>query len=409
MVNPFFEVAHNHNFRSLWLGQIISQVALNLLSFVLAIQVYQETYSNTAVSLMLLTFALPAILFGLISGSIVDKLDKKSVLVFCNLSRGFILLGYFVTTSSLFFLYFWSVVISLLTQLFIPAEAPSIPQLVKKDNLLTANSLFTITFYLSTVLGTVSAGPFLKIFGIQTIFLIMSGLMFTASLFTLRLPSLQAEKKFKFSLNLKSISEPIWEGLTFIRQHSRIRRSLFLMTFSQALISTLAVLAPGFADKILKIDIKDVSLLVMGPSAVGLIAGAYLVGILARKLLKGMIILSGIITAGSALILLSIFSFIDFPSLFIIIAFLLFIIGMSNSFINVPSSTILQLETEARLRGRIYGVLTSLTAGISILPVLLSGILADTVGISKTLLFIGLVVFLAGIYYLSQRREFSRL
>lgn len=409
MVNPFFEVAHNHNFRSLWLGQIISQVALNLLSFVLAIQVYQETYSNTAVSLMLLTFAVPAILFGLISGSIVDELDKKSVLVFCNLSRGFILLGYFITTSSLFFLYFWSVVISLVTQLFIPAEAPSIPQLVKKDNLLTANSLFTITFYLSTVLGTVSAGPFLKIFGIQTIFLIMSGLMFTASLFTLRLPSLQPEKKFKFNLNLKSISGPIWEGLSFIRQHSRIRRSLFLMTFSQAMISTLAVLAPGFADKILKIDIKDVSLLVMGPSAVGLIAGAYLVGVAAKKFLKGTLILTGIITAGSALILLSILSFIDFSSLFIFIALLLFIIGMSNSLINVPSSTILQLETETRLRGRIYGVLTSLTAGISILPVLLSGILADTVGMSNTLLVIGLVVISAGIYYLFQRRELSRL
>lgn len=408
MPSPFLEVSQNYHFRSLWLGQIISQVALNLLSFVLAIQVYQDTYSNTAVSLMLLTFALPAILFGLLSGRIVDELDKKSVLVFCNLARGFILLGYFITATSLFFLYFWSVIISLVTQLFIPAEAPSIPQLVKKENLLTANSLFTITFYLSTVLGTVSAGPFLKIFGIRTIFLIMSGLMFIASLFTLRLPSIKPEKKFKFSLNFSAISLPIWEGLAFIGRHARIRQSLFLMTFSQALISTLAVLAPGFADKILKIDIKDVSLMVMGPSAVGLIAGAYLVGIANKKFLKGIIILAGIIMAGLALILLSLISFRQNTS-FMIIILLLFIIGMSNSLINVPSSTILQLETEARLRGRIYGVLTALTAGISILPVLLSGILADTVGISRTLLLIGVIVFSVGIYYLFQRREFSRL
>ena len=82
MNQSYIRVLGNVNFRMLFFGQIISQIALNVLSFVLAIQVYQKTQSNTAVSLMLLTFGIPAIIFGVMFGGIVDEFDKRSILVF---------------------------------------------------------------------------------------------------------------------------------------------------------------------------------------------------------------------------------------------------------------------------------------------------------------------------------------
>src|SRR3989338_3067362 len=112
MLASYREVMGNYYFRLLWLAQIISQIALNMLSFVLAIQVYQRTHSNTAVSLMLMTFAVPSVIFGILAGGIVDQFDKKKILMFCNFTRFMILLGYFIFYDNLVMLYVLSVAIS---------------------------------------------------------------------------------------------------------------------------------------------------------------------------------------------------------------------------------------------------------------------------------------------------------
>src|SRR3989338_7555159 len=95
---------------------------MNMLSFVLAIQVYQKTFSNTAVSLMLLTFGIPSIIFGVLAGGIVDRFDKRKILMFCNLGRFFILIAYAFFHENLLMLYLLSIAVSILTQLFIPAQ-----------------------------------------------------------------------------------------------------------------------------------------------------------------------------------------------------------------------------------------------------------------------------------------------
>lgn len=395
MNSSYSSVLSNKNFVMLWLAQIFSQISLNILSFVLAIEVYRLTNSNTAVSLMMLTFGVPAIIFGVIFGGVVDYFDKKTVLVFSNLTRAFILVLYFFVSSNIFMLYFLSVVVSIITQLFIPAEVPSISKLVKRQELLLANSLFTTTFYLSTALGSIAAGPLIKLFGSKNTILVMALFMFVAFLMTLKLPKLKLTDD-KFKLDILSIMKPIYEGLKFIHQNIRIRQSLFLLTFAQSLIATLAILAPGFANKILLLPVEDVSIYVMGPSVVGLVSGALLVSFFARKFLRGIIILTGIISTGISLVLIALVSLINAHGMIYIVMILLCVLGISNSLINVPSATILQEETDENMRGRIYGVVTSLTGGMSILPVLFSGILADTLGTDKSLLIIGILI-LAGI------------
>lgn len=404
--NPFIMVVAMRHFRNLWLAQITSQIALNMLSFVLAIRVYQATQSNTAVSLLLLTFGIPAVVFGVITGGIVDHFDKKDVLVFCNLVRVLLLFAFFFFSTNLLAIYFLSLFFSLVTQLFIPAEASMLPALVSKAYLLTANSLFTVSFCLSTVLGFVASGLLLRMFGPVNVFLAMMVLMFLASLFVLRLP--KTGKKLAAPLSLTIMSQTIREGLQFAKDQKRVRQSLLLLTFAQALVMTLAVLAPGFADRVLEIDLTDASYLVMGPVAIGLVAGALLVGEYGSRFLKGTIILVGIIKTGIILILIS---FLTKPHsqnlLFGNLSFailLLFLLGFFNSFISIPANTILQQDSGVEMRGRIYGILTAATSGVSVLPVFFSGVLADAVGVGRTLSLIGLIVLAIGAHNCWQRR-----
>lgn len=415
---PFLSVAKNKNFRNLWLGQIVSQIALNMLSFVLAIRVYHETGSNTAVSLMLLCFAVPSVIFGIAAGGIVDYFDKRDILVFCNVSRFFILILFFFLSSNIIALYILSVFISIITQLFIPAEGPTIPRLVDQTSILTANSLFTVSFYLSSVLGFILAGPLILLFGHKAIYLFMASLMGMASFFVSYIPSMKTAVRRRDFIGLSFFTDTANEGFKFIKSNKRIKQSLILLTFSQSLITTLAVLAPGFADRVLSIALTDASYLVMGPAALGLIIGALWVGGYGMKYLKGTIIMVGILALGISLILLSLVSSAYAPSLtmdtggvrFVInnltIAFVLLLsLGVFNSFVSVPSNTILQEDADDRMRGRVYGVLTSLTGGVSIIPVIFSGILADVVGVEKTLFILGTTVLFIGFYHYLQRKK----
>jgi MFS family permease len=407
--NSYIAVIKNHHFRNLWLAQIISQIAFNMLCFILVIRVYQETHSNFAVSMLLLSFAIPAVIFGVVAGGLVDHFDRRDVLVACNLLRVFAFMAFFIFSSNLMLLYLFAVIISFITQAFIPAEAPSIADLVPPENLLPANSLFTISYYLSMVVGFVSAGPALRLFGSPYIYLIMSFFMLVATAFVYFLPSLRIKKK-KVPLTFTVVGKTISEGLKFIEKNVRVKQALILLTFAQVLIMTLSVLAPGFADRVLEIDLTDSSLLIMGPAVVGLVAGAFLVGILGKRFHKGFLILCGILATGFVLIALSILSgwriwhLPKFANLVLTLS-CLFSLGLFNSFITVPSSTILQEDTGGQMRGRIYGVMTSATGGVSILPVVFSGIMADTMGMGITLFAIGFVILAIGSYKFSETRK----
>lgn len=409
-MSPIKAVIANRNFRNLWLGQIISQIAVNMMGFILMIQIYERTLSNTAVSGMLFAIGLPAIFFGVIAGGVVDQFDKRMILVVSNLIRGAMLFVLFFMSESVAGAYVVAFLFSLATQFFIPAEAPSIPNLVSADELLPANSLFTFSFYASTITGFILSGPFLKIFGSQNIFIFLAFLMMIAAYFVSKIPG--EKKQGEIELSFSKIGRDIDEGFRFIRKNKRVGQSMLLMTFSQALLAVLAALAPGFADKTLKIILEDSSYLVMGPAAIGLIMGALGVGTWGKHFLKGMLIRWGILGTGITLILLSLLVRVSHGSYFMlsilpipvggleIAVIILFVLGFTNALISVPASTVLQEATEGALMGRIYGVLTSLTGGAAILPAIFSGILADAVGIGKTIFVIGSSVLLFGIYRL---------
>ena len=408
-MNAYINVLKNLHFRHLWLGQITSQISLNMLFFVLAIRVYSVTGSNTAVSFMLLSFGIPAVFFGIIAGGIVDYYDNRLVMLFSNIARAVLLFSFFIFESNLFMLYVLSVFVSIVTQLFIPAEAPSIPELVKPDEILTANSLFTISYYLSTVLGFLLAGPIIKILGHKNIYLFAMMVMIIASYFVFLLPKMKSKR-----VKTNSVMSPFFllklirDGISFIKSNIRIRQSLILMTFSQVLISTLSVLAPGFADRILAIDLSDASMFVMGPAALGLVGGALWVGAYGHKYLKGTIIMFGMVGSGFSLILMSLLSRSQLPvdlikNVYFAITLLLFL-GFFNSIISVPANTILQEDSDEEIRGRVYGALTSLTGGVSLLPVVFSGMMADFMGVAKTLLIIGIIIEAASFYEFIRRR-----
>lgn len=398
----FLTVAKNRNFRNLWFAQIISQLAFNMMSFILALRIYQTTNSNTAVSILVLIIGIPSIFFGILAGTLVDRWDKRNVLVATNLLRMIFLLGFFASSETLIWVYLLVLAISITTQFFVPAEAPTIPRLVEAPLLLTANSLFTFTFYTSMIIGFIFAGPTLKIFGSQNAFLFLSACFALAALFVSRIPSEEKkEEKELIRAGIESVWKGFLSGVEFIRGRREIAASIFLLVASQVLTAALVSLTPGFAHKILQIEIEDASFIIMGPAVVGMVVGALLIGQFGRKFSKRTLTTMGIFLGGIFLLLLS--AVVKFPNIPVAILSLAFL-GVACSLVNVPANTVLQTDTPPALQGRVYGVLTSFIGGAAILPVVLTGVAADIFGVGKVISGIAGTIFLFGIYRVVKER-----
>jgi MFS family permease len=92
MKNPLIQVLSVKPFSYLLLSEIFSQISMNLFNFILLIVAFTLVHSNTGVAGVVLSFTIPSLFFGLLAGVLVDKLNKKNVLFWSNLSRGILIL-----------------------------------------------------------------------------------------------------------------------------------------------------------------------------------------------------------------------------------------------------------------------------------------------------------------------------
>lgn len=408
-------------FRTLWAAQLCSQLGFAMLLFVLALRVYQLTGSNAAVSGLFLTFGVPAVFFGIAAGAIVDHLDKRIVLVAADISRATLVLVFFLFPGVLPVMYLLSFAMAIITQFYVPAEAPTIPRLVPPELLVTANSLFSFTYYSSLGVGSIVAGPVLRLFGPHGVFLLISTLFALAAWFAWRLPReigkpthLPEASMAKMIHVARSVATSMREGLAYVKATPAIAEALLLLTGTQIVLALLGTLGPGFADRVLEIDIRDASILITGPVVLGIVLGALWVGNVGFRIPVRKLIQTGITVAGILLILIALTVRLKRVALFawfyvdtIILPiefFLFFLLGLANSMLDVPANSMLQKEAGGSMRGRVYGLLTAAVGGVGMLPIVLTGLLADVIGVGKVIFALGGIITFYGVWRMRYNR-----
>jgi MFS family permease len=404
-----YEVIRISAFRHLWFGQICSLISTNTLTFVLALHLYSITQSNTAVSILFLIYGLSAMLLGMVAGTVVDKLEKRRVLIICDISRALIIFTYIFAPQNTLSIYLLTFLNSVISQFYVPAEAPTIPYLVPKNLIISANSLFSITFYSSLAFGSILAGPMLRIFGPVYVFIFLSLLFILAAINVSQLPNFAHINKnivsiFAYSVDyiFHRLIANIIEAISYVKSSATLSDAMILLMGTQVTLAILGVLGPGFADKVMGIDVRDSSLLIMGPAVFGILLGALTIGNISRKIKPQTLIKIGIISAGILLIFIAVivrvsritaYEWILSHQLGISISVILFfLLGVANSLLDVPANSILQQSTNDDMRGRVYGILSVGFGGIGMMPVVFSGLLADVIGVGKVILFLGIII-----------------
>ncbi len=420
-------VTQNRGFLNLWLNQILVQLSYNSLNFALIIWVFRLTGSTTANAGLLTAVYLPAVIFGLFAGVLVDISDRRQIIRVINilLALGFLSLIFLKSyyPAILFVVFF----VNTLAQFYVPAESSAIPIVVKKGQLLIANSLFSTTLYLSFLIGFGLAGPLINHLGIDMVFGVGGALLLLAFLLSFFFPPIIGKSSAEGQTLIKAIKRrnmavvgqvgtlEIKKTLKLIRGKLSVLSSVVILTGVQVVIGILAVLIPGFLEKTLRISATDASYVLVIPLGVGMVIGGFLVGKLGHLFPRRRIVGAAVVFAGAMFLLVGLAPvispvihylkpgplpfFYQWPLSRILVVGS-FLLGMAMVSIIVPSQTVLQESTPEESRGKVFSVLSVAMSGLSLIPVILSGVLADFFGVMPIFIALGLLTLIVGIFTL---------
>jgi MFS family permease len=446
------DVMRNPDFLKLWLAQVTSQTAQQIVNFALVLQVAKITGSSTAVSGIILSFTIPAILFAAIAGVFVERNSKKTMLVLTNLARGIMVLAYFFIDPSwgagvvLPIFYIVTFLFASVSQFFNPAEASMIPLVVKRHELVAANSIFNLTLSGTMLGGFVVLGPLL----LKTIlhdnyaglYLVIFALCLIAAGLTYLLPkdtasgpitaklqssngsvaSTTAEAASVARSGVKAAWTELLEGWAFIRRDSVIMSAILYWSIAIAVFMMLGTIGPGFLSKVLGIDSSELIYVLM-PGGLGLIIGVILVGRISTPGNRETMINWSLLAAGAMLLIFAVvepvlrlgFNVANGAGLknvgpgaglmLGIMGFFTLLLGLFNSFISVPAQTALQERTGEDMRARVFSAFYTVCNAAIVLPVPIAAGLADSWGYVPTVASIGLLVMLIAMFGLYRSRS----
>ncbi len=414
------EVLRNRPFLALWLAQAVTQIGGNMVLYGLTVRVFSLTHSTSAVSLLILTFLVPAVLLSAVAGVYVDRLDRRLILIVTNLLRAVMFGVLFLVGDNLALILVLNAAISTVTTFFAPAEAAMIPVLVRRGQLLAANGIFTLTLNAAFALGFALLGPLVvNLTSPQVLVLVVAGCYLAAMVLTITLPSappaavdhLHGLAVKEASVAVESTLGQLREGVSFIRGHRSITWSLVYLGITASLIGVLGVVGPSFATEALGLSAKDFVVIVL-PLGVGVVTGILLLNTYGRVLSRRRTIETGLILLGIFLAILSaagpvtrflqhvssvspidVSSLITLLSVVIVLAFLA---GIAYASVAISAQTQLQEDLPEEVRGRVFGVLNMLISTASFLPIIIFGLIADLISTTAVVFVVGLAISASG-------------
>jgi MFS family permease len=266
------------DFKRFWVGQTISQMGSSFTLFATPLLVYKLSHSAVNLGIATATTFVPYLLFGLVIGAWVDRVNRKRMMILVDLGRAatiaVIPLLSALGTLSVWHVYAVGFVSSVLTIFFEAGEFAAIPSLVSTDDLVGANGKIQASYSAAQVLGPLLAGLLLALVAVQELFLVdASSFVVSAVALALVGRSFNATPRE----GRTSIREDVREGLRYVIGHPVLRNISMMMALFNFVGVTAYTQLVFFSKTRLAATDTEVGLLYsagsLGVVALGLLAG----------------------------------------------------------------------------------------------------------------------------------------
>jgi MFS family permease len=360
----------HRNFRLFFLGQGISLIGTWMQSVALGWLVLGLTNSAFAVGLNQALRAFGVLLFTLYAGTVVDRVEKRRLIVWTQLLQMLeaLVLGVLVWTNSVTP---WQVMVlalgfGVVNAFDIPARQAFIAELVPKDDLMNAITLNSSMFNAARIVGPAVAGVLIGAVGIGACFFVngVSYIAVVAGLLAMRLPPFTA----------RPAAASGWAGFRmgvgFIRRDPRVLALVVLVAAFSVFGFPFLVLMPVVARDVLRTDARGYGVL-MAAVGIGAMLGALGLAVAGRRVPKGRALLAG---GGAFATLLVLFAA---ARSFTLAALLLALVGCAMIITTALANTILQTIVPDELRGRVMAFYAFVFIGMAPFGAFLAGLVAE--------------------------------
>lgn len=390
----------------LWVGQVFSQLAdkifLTLQVALLSDRKYApiqidflgwhwSMQSDARLLTLFIASTIPAVLLGSAAGIFVDRRNKKSILVHCNLWRGVMLLLLPILPGGFALLLLVVFLESILTQFFAPAEQSAIPFLVKNDSLVSANSLFATTMIGSIVVGNALGAP---LFSLVEHFetpigkeLIVGVLYILGSAILSLLPMREQRQPKQEQLHPWSDFKA---GLAYLGKSPLVSNAMVQLMLIYSVFAALTVLSIHLT-AYLNLEEKQFGFLIAA-AGIGMIVGAAILNIWHQRLHHKPLPLLGFLSVGFVLFLLALIK-----NLWLALM-LSSLLGLGSVFIVVPMQTLIQQQTPEAMRGKVFGFQNNVINVAITLPLVLAEVFTKKYGLPSVLVGLSSVVVITGVW-----------
>jgi DHA3 family macrolide efflux protein-like MFS transporter len=375
----------NRNFSILWQGQLISDFGNVVFAVALGFWVLEMTRTRqmptgnmALMGIVEACFALPGVLLGPLAGAYADRHSRKRTIVAADLARGILFTS--MGATAIFNVFpFWTIYpLAVLSgacgAFFGPAISSSIPDIVPMEALTRANSARSLSSTATQLVGN-SLGGLLYALLSAPVMILINGISFLYAACT---QLFMAIPRISESGQRKPILHDMILGMQYAFGHRGIR-ALIIMNMVVGFFSTIIImlLTPLFRNT------PGFGVARFGYVMATMMAGGAL-GMLALSTIRirpgqraGLFCISQLIV-GTAAIPFGIVSNVVwlFP--------LAFVVGVCNAIIGVVLQTVMQATIPRENRGKVFGILGTVSGALWPLGMASSGVIASLVGVRPT-------------------------
>ncbi|MDJ0702184.1 MAG: MFS transporter [Leptolyngbyaceae cyanobacterium MO_188.B28] len=358
-----------------WLGRFVSLMGSRLTGFALSIWVYQNSESVTLFSLTALSTTLPAVLISPVTGLLVDRWDRRWIMIISQIAASlrtlaifFLLINQHLTVWQICLL---NVVASTFTSLQLPAFLATSSLLVPKQHLARVTGMTQLGVSANQIIAPMIAGALLVTIQMQGVLLVdfATFIVGICTLLAVKFPRVAATKTEK--LKQGSFWREMVYGWQYIKARPGLLGLLLFFTFRNFLLGLVSVLAVPL---VLSITSSDVLGIMLAISGVGMLISSLIVakrGIPKHHYINTMFGFNALGTI--AMITVGLRSSIP---LVMLSGFLLF---FCVPFINIPNQIIFQRKIPAHIQGRVFALRRAFAMMAMPLGYVVSGPLADRI------------------------------
>ena len=384
-------------FRSYILSRFFFIIVLTMQATIISWKVYELTRDTFSIGMLGLVEFTPAFMLAFYSGYVIDKGDKRNLLlssmignvilssILCFITSNYAISEY-PQTWILFIIFFVVFGIGVLRPFTGPTSFALVSQLVPKHDLANATMWNSASWQVGAVTGPALAGLMYGLAGITNTFYLMIGMMGIA----ITGLSLVTSKPVLYQKREESIVESVKQGLRFVWKSKEVLGAMSLDLFA-VLFGGATALLPAFADKILHVGAQGLGVLRSAPA----IGGVTVLALLAFRPLhrhQGKIMLASVAGFGICIIVFGL------SQIFWLSFFALFASGMLDGISVIVRSTILQLKTPDAMKGRVASLNSIFVMSSNELGSFESGVTSKLMGNVAAVVFggcmtIGVVVY----------------